>query len=111
MTENTIKQSLGDFDVVIHATKVGMYPHCGEMLFDPNFLAPSHIVCDVVYVPVETRLLQEAARRGCRTLSGLWMNVNQAAEQMRIWLGIEPPLDFMYEGSADFLKSQGKYKA
>jgi shikimate 5-dehydrogenase len=40
------------------------------------------------------------------------MNVNQAAEQMRIWLGLEnPPLEFMYEGSADFLKSQGKFRA
>jgi shikimate dehydrogenase len=112
MTDGSIRSSLNEFDVVIHATKVGMYPKSDELLFDPDFLTPSNIVCDVVYVPVETKLLQEATKRGCRTLSGLWMNVNQAAEQMRIWLGLNsPPLEFMYEGSADFLKSQGKYSA
>jgi shikimate dehydrogenase len=112
MTDGSIRSSLRDFDVVIHATKVGMYPNCDEILFDPDFLAPSNIVCDVVYVPVKTKLLIEAVQRGCRVLSGLWMNVNQAAEQMRIWLGLNnPPLDFMYEGSYDFLKSQGKYSA
>lgn len=109
MTERTIKEGLDEFDVLIHATKVGMYPNTGEMLFDPDLLKPGHIVADVVYVPVDTKLLQEAAKRGCRTLSGLWMNVNQAAEQMRLWLGIEPPLDFMYECGVEYLKSQGKY--
>jgi shikimate dehydrogenase len=112
MTEKTIQKSLSEYDVIIHATKVGMYPHTGEILFDPDMLSREHIVCDVVYVPVETKLLQEAGKRGCKTLSGLWMNVNQAAEQMRIWLRLEdPPLDFMYQGSADFLRSQGKYSA
>jgi len=112
MTEETIKQSLDEFDVVIHATKVGMYPKCDEILFDTDLLAPHHIVCDVVHIPVKTKLLQEAERRGCRTMPGLWMNVNQAALQMKIWLGLDdPPVDFMYNGNVDFLKSQGKYHA
>lgn len=108
MNDKNIKKGLEEHDVIIHATKVGLHPHCDETLFDPAWLSASHKVCDVVYVPVETKLLREAARRGCRTLSGLWMNVNQAAEQMRLWLGIEPPLDFMYRCGMDYLISQGK---
>ena len=109
MTDRTIREGLDEFDVVIHATKVGMYPNTDEMLFDADLLLPNHIVTDVVYVPVDTKLLREAAKRGCRTLSGLWMNVNQAAEQMRLWLGIDPPLDYMYECGVEYLKAQGKY--
>lgn len=111
MNERTIREGLAGYEVIIHATKVGMFPKCDEMLFDADLLGARHIVCDVVYVPVDTKLLQEAAARGCRTLSGLWMNVNQAAEQMRLWLGIEPPLDFMYQCGVEYLISQGKYKA
>ena len=111
MNDRTIREGLAAYDVIIHATKVGMFPKSDETLFDPDLLKPGQVVCDVVYVPVDTKLLQEAARRGCRTLSGLWMNVNQAAEQMRLWLGIEPPLDFMYQCGVEYLISQGKYQA
>ena len=108
MTEKSIAAALERYDVIIHATKVGMYPKVDEILFDPDLLQPHHIVADVVYVPVETKLLREAADRGGRTLSGLWMNTYQAAEQMRLWLGIEPPMEYMYNHSLEYLKSQGK---
>ena len=111
MNDRTIAKGLGEFDIVIHATKVGLFPDCDAILFDPALLSANHTVCDVVYVPVNTKLLQEAGKRGCKTLSGLWMNVNQAAEQMRLWLGIEPPLDFMYQCGMDYLISQGKATA
>lgn len=108
MSDKDIKNALEQYDVVIHATKVGMYPNTNDILFDPDWLSASHKVTDVVYVPVETKLLQEAKKRGCQTLSGLWMNVNQAAEQMRLWLNIEPPLEFMYQCGMEYLISQGK---
>ena len=108
MTDKNIAESLEKYDVIIHATKVGMYPHCDDILFDPELLKPEHIVCDVVYVPVMTKLLKEAAARGCKTLSGLWMNTYQAAEQIRLWTGVEAPTDYMYEHSLEYLRSQGK---
>jgi len=108
MTDNNIARSLADYEVVIHATKVGMFPNSGEILFDPDLLRPGHIVCDVVYVPVMTKLLKEAESRGCKILTGLWMNTYQAAEQMRLWLGIEPPVDYMYNHSLEYLRMQGK---
>lgn len=111
MDDKNIAVSLSKYDVIIHATNVGMYPHFDEMLIDPDMLKPEHIVCDVVYVPVETKLLHEAAARGCRTLSGLWMNTYQAAEQMRLWTGIEPPVEYMYEHSLEYLRSLGKAEA
>lgn len=108
MTEKSIAEALQKYEVIIHATKVGMYPHYEDILFNPDLLRPENIVADVVYVPVQTKLLVEADKRGCKTLSGLWMNTYQAAEQMRLWLGIEPPMDFMYANAFEYLKKQGR---
>lgn len=111
MNDETIKTHLEDCDVVIHATKIGMYPKTKNVLFNTEWLRPSHTVCDVVYVPFETRLLKEARQKGCKTLSGLWMNVNVAAVQMKLWFDIDAPTDFMYQVGVRFLKSQGRLEA
>jgi len=111
MNNETIKTYLENCNVVIHATKVGMYPKTNNVLFNTQWLKPSHTVCDVVYVPVETRLLKEARQRGCTTLSGLWMNVNVAAAQMKLWFDIDAPKDFMYQIGVNFLRSQGRLEA
>ena len=52
---------------------------------------------DAVYEPEETRLLRDARARGARPLGGKWMLVYQAAEQFRLWTGIEAPVDVMAE--------------
>ena len=111
MSDETIQKHLDDCNVVIHATKVGMYPNTKDVLFNTEWLKPTHTVCDVVYVPVETRLIREAKLRGCATLSGLWMNVNVAAVQMKLWFGIEAPKDFMYQVGVNYLRSQGRLEA
>lgn len=108
MTGGSVVQSMAEYEVIIHATKVGMFPHCDEILFNSELLRKEHIVCDVVYVPVKTKLLKEAELRGCKILTGLWMNTYQAAEQMVLWLGIEPPVDYMYHHSLEYLRLQGK---
>ena len=108
LDDGNIKAGLGEYDVVIHATRVGMFPDADAVLFDTSWLRPEQTVCDVVYVPAETRLLREAKARGCQTMSGLWMNVTVAASQMKLWWGIDAPTDFMYQCAANFLRSQGR---
>ena len=90
------------------AIKAAMFPDVNAVLFDTSWLRPEQTVCDVVYVPAETRLLREAKARGCKTMSGLWMNVTVAASQMKLWWGIDAPSDFMYQCAANFLRSQGR---
>jgi shikimate 5-dehydrogenase len=53
------------------------------------------IVFDAVYNPIETKLLRDARERGCRTVNGLTMFINQAAEQFRLWTNIDPPIELM----------------
>ncbi len=53
------------------------------------------VVMDVVYNPVETRLLREARERECITVSGLKMLVYQGVAQFEIWTGRKAPIDIM----------------
>jgi len=83
------------FDVVIQTTPVGMWPHLGESPV-PSFLFREGMVAmDIVYVPEETRFLQEALACGCRIVYGTEMFLNQAAAQFRLFTGQEAPIDTM----------------
>ena len=46
------------------------------------------LVFDLVYHPLETRLLKQASAAGCATLNGLDMFVRQAAAQFERWTGV-----------------------
>jgi shikimate dehydrogenase len=48
------------------------------------------IVADVIPNPPQTRLLRDARARGCRTLDGLGMLVNQGVIGFKLWTGIDP---------------------
>jgi len=74
-----------DVDILINATSVGMYPNNKEIPFDESFLKDGMIVMDIVYYPVETKLLREAKARGCKTINGLEMLIYQALAQLEIW--------------------------
>jgi shikimate dehydrogenase len=53
-------------------------------------LPANALVCDIVYVPLETPLLMAARRRGNPTVDGLGMLLHQARPAWRAWFGIEP---------------------
>ena len=75
-------------DVVINATSIGFHPHESEMPdIDVTSLVPGMVVADVVANPPRTRLLAAASDRGCATLDGLGMLVNQALTNARLWTG------------------------
>jgi shikimate dehydrogenase len=46
---------------------------------------------DIVYAPLETRLLREAKAAGCQAVDGLAMLLYQGAAQFKIWTGEKPP--------------------
>lgn len=77
------------FDVLIHATPLGMYPHVDETCFPAEI--PGSLVFDMVYNPLETRLLREARAAGKTVISGLEMFLEQAAAQFEIWTGTTAP--------------------
>jgi shikimate dehydrogenase len=84
--------NLGSFDVIINATPLGL--KAGDPLpFDVSTLPPGHTVCDLIYR--KTRLLEEAAKKGCRTMDGLGMLLWQGVLAFELWTSAVPPVDLM----------------
>lgn len=83
-----------DVDAVINATPVGMLPHAEATPIDLSRLR-ARVVFDLVYFPLETRLLAEARNRGLTAISGLEMLVAQGARQFEIWTGLGAPRALM----------------
>ncbi len=76
----------GGFPVVVHATELGHRDE-DESPFDPDRLSPEAVVLDMVYRDGPTRLLRRAAARGCRTVDGLEVLLQQAFGQFRRMTG------------------------
>ena len=83
------------FDILINTTPVGLHPHTEASPVQADILRPGMVVMDIVYNPVQTRLLQEAVLAGCKTVDGLAMFVNQGARQFEWWTGKKAPREVM----------------
>jgi shikimate dehydrogenase len=94
-------------DVLVNTTPLGMHPRTEESPAGKDLLPRFEWVIDLVYNPLETRLLREAREAGCKTRSGLGMLVRQGAEQFRAWTGQEPPVELM----RDVVESELKRRA
>lgn len=79
---------------VVHATPVGMHHHPG-VAFDLDLLRRDAWVSDVVYRPLETELIRQAAKRGHPVLDGGRMAVGQACASLQIITGSQPDRDRM----------------
>lgn len=76
--------------ILVNTTSIGLYPEVHEQLdIDWDTLKPHVIVADAIPNPPRTHLIRTAAERGCLTLDGLGMLVNQGAIAIRLWTGIE----------------------
>ncbi|MDR1978778.1 MAG: shikimate dehydrogenase [Synergistaceae bacterium] len=82
---------LKENELVINSTSVGMMPDIDATPFDTSLLESKNFVCDVVYVPRDTKLLREAEAKGCGTLAGHWMMIWQGVEAFRRWTGGKEP--------------------
>ncbi|MFS8085364.1 MAG: shikimate dehydrogenase family protein, partial [Acidobacteriota bacterium] len=90
------KANFDGFDVVVNATPLGTQgPQQNETPVTGEQLRKVRLAYDLVYNPLETRFLREAHAAGCETLSGIEMLLAQAAEQFKLWTGLEPEVDLM----------------
>jgi shikimate dehydrogenase len=93
-----LKERIKDADVLINATSVGMHPHENATLVTADMMHPDLVVFDIVYNPMETRLLKEATRAGVKKIiNGVKMLVYQGAASFQIWTHEEPPIEVMEE--------------
>jgi shikimate dehydrogenase len=91
------EDAVPEADLVVNATPLGMTE--GGMAIDPGLLRPRHALVDLIYHPSTTLLLAAAAERGCAVANGLGMLVHQAAHAVRLWTGLDPPVDTMRQAA------------
>lgn len=89
-----VTDALGEADGVVNASPRGMEGHDGDP-FDLGALRPHLWVADIVYRPIQTRLLRAAAHAGCHTVDGTHMLVGQAAETLALVTGMTPDRERM----------------
>jgi shikimate dehydrogenase len=82
-----------DADIIINTTNLGMWPDVKGNPLHGYPLQSSAAVCDIVYNPRQTAMLQYAASRGCVTAGGIGMLIGQGLRAVEIWIGRQLPED------------------
>ncbi|MEZ5334179.1 MAG: shikimate dehydrogenase [Methanolobus sp.] len=90
-----IKDLIDDCDILVNCTTLGMKPKTEGTIATAEDMHKDLTVFDIVYNPLETRLLKEAKEAGAKAITGEMMLVYQGAEAFRIWTGVEPPIEAM----------------
>lgn len=92
---DSLGRALPKAQLLIHATPVGMHPDTGKTCVPMELLHPGLTVMDIVYNPLETRLLTDAKKAGCQTIQGIDMFLHQATGQFELWTGQPAPVNVM----------------
>lgn len=90
-----LEARLADTHVLVHCTPIGMHPNVKNSVVPKSLLHRDLAVMDIVYNPIRTQLLTDAAARGLTTVSGVDMFVNQAVLQFELWTGKKAPREIM----------------
>lgn len=91
-------------EILIHATSLGQGAADAALPLALDSLRPEVLVADVTPDLPQTRLLSEAAGRGCRTIDGLSMFIEHVALGFQLWTGVDPDRQVLREAVEEFLE-------
>lgn len=100
-----LARRVAEADIVINCTPVGMHPREDASPLPADLLRAGQVVFDIVYTPLETRLLRDARARGCTVISGVEMFINQAILQFERFTGADAPVEVMRRVVLERLRS------
>ena len=80
-------------DILVNATSVGMGIDCTDTPVESALIKEGMVVADAIYNPRETQLIKDAKAKGCTTISGLGMMIEQAAAGEKIWYNVDMPIE------------------
>jgi shikimate dehydrogenase len=91
----------GGYELIVNCTAIGMRDEdpFEHLPLDPERFDADIVLVDLVYAGSESRLVAEARSRSAQAIDGLEILVRQGAESLRIWTGLDPPLDVMREAA------------
>jgi shikimate dehydrogenase len=104
LNSDNLKSALENADILVNATSVGMSPAGGETPVPAFIIRPDLVVFDVVYNPIQTRLLKEAGEAGAKLISGIDMLAWQGALAFERWTGKEAPVELMRDEAVKILE-------
>ncbi|WP_419881456.1 shikimate dehydrogenase [Peribacillus sp. B-H-3] len=91
------EERLADYDLIIQTTSSGMSPNISEKPINLSIIKEQAYAADIIYNPLETAFLKDAAALGARIENGLGMFVNQAALAFELWTGQAPDTERMQQ--------------
>ncbi len=94
-------------EILVNTTSVGMAPAVEAIPVPPQVAGRFGVVMDIVYSPLETRLLTAAREAGAVAVNGLRMLLHQAVAQFEAWTGLPAPVEVMEQALMDGLKRRG----
>jgi len=95
MSPESLGAAMKGADLIVNCTPVGMHPKTDASPVPADLFQPGQVVFDIVYTPLETRLLREAGERGLQTVSGVDMFIYQAVLQFEEFTGSGAPEEVM----------------
>lgn len=95
LNEVSLAKAMAKADVIINCTPIGMHPKEDASLVPAELFRPGQVVFDIVYNPLETKLLADARSQGLRVISGVEMFINQAVLQFERFTGAAAPVEVM----------------
>ena len=108
--QEAVAEAVRAAELVVNATPLGMsgtdtrrddMEPARQWLVPPGLLHEGQVAADLVYVPRPTPWLVEAANSGATTLDGLGMLIHQAAAQLALWTGQDPPVHTLWEVASE----------
>lgn len=96
---------ISEMDIIINATPIGMYPnHDVEPPIKTDKIVAEQTVMDIIYNPLETKLLKQAKLRGAQTIPGTHMLINQGIAAFEIFTGKTPSYESFEKPLLEYLK-------
>ncbi|MFH1382539.1 MAG: shikimate dehydrogenase [Chloroflexota bacterium] len=108
LNKENLKKVIGEADILVNATSVGMSPQTDATPVEADLLRPDLFVYDIVYNPIKTRLVREAEQVGAATVSGVDMLVWQGALSFEQWTGQKAPVNIMKQIVVELLENHEK---
>ncbi|MDO5825116.1 MAG: shikimate dehydrogenase [Methanosphaera sp.] len=96
---------LDSVDIIINTTPIGMYPNVdADTPIKTEKINENHVVMDIIYNPLETKLLKNAKDNGATTISGTNMLINQGITAFEIFTGKTPSYESFEKALLEQLK-------
>ena len=107
LSSTVLKDELETADILVNATSVGMHPDVNISPVLSSLLRRDLCVMDIIYNPLETRLIADAKSVGAKVVSGLEMLIYQGAVAFEIWTNCPAPVEVMRNAALNELEKQG----